>query len=883
MRVFNFGLACSALAVACGGKSAAPAQPPSAPAGLAATGGNGQIALTWTAVSGATSYVVLRGDAAGTEAALPTAATAAAYTDTGLMAGKTYYYAVEAKSAAGVSAKSNEASALTAPAAPAGLSVWTSDTSSTVQWTASPGATDYLVLRAPGGTTTFNQVAATTTPGASDSGLTPNTAYVYAVRAHNVSGTSANATFNATTAPAAPTGLTAAASNHHVTLSWTAVAGAGSGGYRVLRSTSASGPFIAVGTAAGTNYTDTFLTNNTPYDYVVHTIGGAGESGDSGSASATPFIEICAVDSASFAVSVYDGTANGNVAPKRSFGWSTGIAEGTGIGTDGTNIYVASKYTQTINIYPRLVSGNTPPTSTITLPGQPTALTVDAVNSNVYVGIGSKVYVYRTSDTGSPGPQWTLTINKSVVNSGITGIQVYHSTTVNQTFVLFDNNILVYNNGDSGTTAPLKTITPANTDSGTSLVGPAYDLTGNAVFVGWYGNLLGEPNFASYSIAGASGVTQPTLPPITTTSTGGNDTFLNRAVPGGIILDGSNLWLVAGGNYAVNSSLLQFPRTAYGDASPTAGFVGSNTHIFKPGALLLDSTNSELWFINGKNGASAYSKTSISVNSAPARALTGDSTGLYVPVAVGADAPNGEIVVLNQAFAGTISVYPNTASNPALPARTLAGANLAQAGRSLAVDQVNGEYWVNWIDASGYLAFEAFARSPGGNVTNLRSIGGATSTFPGNFQAMLYDSKAAQIEGEFQDPTTGNYYINAWDRTANGDATPARTGTLATQSAAYPVIDFAHDLLFILTSNTSLSAFPRAFSSGALTQTRSFDPSQIRAQAAFVDGEGNEIYFQSPNAIVAVSASSSGVATASRIITGSATHLYNTAGMTICN
>lgn len=881
MRVFTVALACFALTAACGGKSASPPPPPpAAPAGLAATGGNGQISLTWIGVPGATSYLILRGDAAGTEAALtpPAASTAAAYTDTGLTAGKTYFYAVQAKNNTGTGPKSAEASALTAPGAPAGLSVTTTDTSALVQWTASPGATDYVVLRAPGGTTTFSQVAASTTPGASDSGLTPNTSYVYAVRAHNASGTGANATFNATTAPTPPTGVTASASNHHVTVNWTAPAGAGSGGYRVLRSTSASGPFTSAGTASGTSFTDTFLTNNTPYYYLVHTIGGAGESGDSGSASATPFIEICAVDGASYAVSVYDGTATGNAPPKRSFGWSTGIAEGTGIGTDGTNIYIASKYTQTVNIYPRTVSGDTPPTSMITLPGQPTALTVDASNAEVYVAIGQRIYVYSTSDSGSPAPKRTpLTLPSA---GTVTGIQVYVSASVNLTFVLLSNTVLVYSNGATGTTAPQKIITPANTTASTSLVGPAYDPTDNAVFVGWYGAITGEPIFASYSIA-VTGVTQPVRTPITTTI-GGNDPYLQQAVPGGIILDGANLWVTAGGLNTTNSSLLQFARLATGDASPPNGFVGVNTKIFKPGALVLDTTHSELWFLNGKNGASAYLKTSTAVTSAPARALTGDTTGLYVPVAIGADPANGEIVILNQAFAGTLTVYPNTASNPVLPARTLTGANLVQAGTSLAVDQVHGEYWVNWFSASG-LGFEAFARSPGGSVSNLRSIGGAASTGAGNFLSMLYDSKAGQIEAEFSDPITNNFYINAWDRTSAGDATPARVASLATPLANAPVIDFAHDSLFVTTDTNNMGVFPRAFPSGALTQIRSFDPSQILGAPALVDGEGNEIYFITPNAITVVSASTSGVAAASRKITGSATRLYNTAGLTICN
>src|SRR5713226_9081518 len=123
MRVFALALVSYALSVACGNKAAPTPPPPAAPTGLAATGGNAQISLTWTTVSGAASYIVFRGDASGHEAPLtpPATPSAAAFTDTGLTAGTTYFYVVQAKNNAGTSPNSNEASALTAPSAPAGL------------------------------------------------------------------------------------------------------------------------------------------------------------------------------------------------------------------------------------------------------------------------------------------------------------------------------------------------------------------------------------------------------------------------------------------------------------------------------------------------------------------------------------------------------------------------------------------------------------------------------------------------------------------------------------------------------------------------------------------------------------------------------------------
>jgi len=86
---------------------------PTAPTGLTATAGSGQVALSWTASNGAASYSVYRGTAPGAETGTPIAAgiTGTAYTNTGLTNGTTYYYKVAAVNSAGASPMSNEASA----------------------------------------------------------------------------------------------------------------------------------------------------------------------------------------------------------------------------------------------------------------------------------------------------------------------------------------------------------------------------------------------------------------------------------------------------------------------------------------------------------------------------------------------------------------------------------------------------------------------------------------------------------------------------------------------------------------------------------------------------------------------------------------------------
>ncbi|NBC72777.1 hypothetical protein GT003_27655 [Paenibacillus sacheonensis] len=87
--------------------------------------------------------------------------------------------------------------------------------------------------------------------------------------------------------PSAPTGLSAAAGNAQVTLSWAASAGATS--YTIKRGTTSGtyGTTVATGVTS-TSYTNTGLTNGTTYYYVITAVNSYGESGNSGGASASP-------------------------------------------------------------------------------------------------------------------------------------------------------------------------------------------------------------------------------------------------------------------------------------------------------------------------------------------------------------------------------------------------------------------------------------------------------------------------------------------------------------------------------------------------------------------------------------------------------------------
>jgi hypothetical protein len=90
---------------------------PYAASSLTATGGVGQVTLSWTAGSGATGYKLYRSTASGFEnsnaAPVVVGITGTSYTNTGLNSGTTYYYEVVATNSSGPSGFSAEAHATT--------------------------------------------------------------------------------------------------------------------------------------------------------------------------------------------------------------------------------------------------------------------------------------------------------------------------------------------------------------------------------------------------------------------------------------------------------------------------------------------------------------------------------------------------------------------------------------------------------------------------------------------------------------------------------------------------------------------------------------------------------------------------------------------------
>ena len=100
---------CSGTGNASGDKTSNTALVP--PSGLAASAGNHEVTLSWTAGGNATGYNIKRSATSGGAYTLLASPTSPGYTDSSTTNGTTYYYVVLALSAAGESGNSKEVSA----------------------------------------------------------------------------------------------------------------------------------------------------------------------------------------------------------------------------------------------------------------------------------------------------------------------------------------------------------------------------------------------------------------------------------------------------------------------------------------------------------------------------------------------------------------------------------------------------------------------------------------------------------------------------------------------------------------------------------------------------------------------------------------------------
>jgi len=283
------------------------AQMPDAPSNLVAEAGNRSVRLRWNAPvhdGGAPveGYRLYRG-AGNSTAEFLAATNLTEYLDVNLTQGTMYYYSVSARNIAGEGPLSALAMATpgTVPTAPRRLNVSSGNKMVALGWLAPEDSggfaiTQYSVYR---GSSPAN-ISLLTRLGAvlnfTDANVTNGMTYYYRVSASNERGEGPPCLeLNATprspnTVPGKPQNLTAASSDHKVTLCWSAPESDGGlpvTGYRIYRSNT-SADFRFLRSVAVNSTIDEGLSNQKSYFYRVSAVNDIGEGPLSEMASALP-------------------------------------------------------------------------------------------------------------------------------------------------------------------------------------------------------------------------------------------------------------------------------------------------------------------------------------------------------------------------------------------------------------------------------------------------------------------------------------------------------------------------------------------------------------------------------------------------------------------
>jgi fibronectin type 3 domain-containing protein len=257
--------------------------------GFGSTAGDSHVDLQWSGSLTTTSYRIYRDTLGGVGGAAAFVVTGTSFTDSGLINGTTYYYAIAPINVSSENPGSRAETfatpkAVSSTEAPAGavsnLTPTAGNGSVHLDWSPVSNATTYDIFR------NSTKVGSSATSNYSDGGLTNGTQFFYQVRAVNAGQYSTFSSGNSATphVPSAPTSLTGKAGSGQIALNWTTDGTS----YAIYRGTMPGSETLLNSGLTGNTFTDAGLTNGTPYFYKVQSLNAGGIGPLSAEVSATP-------------------------------------------------------------------------------------------------------------------------------------------------------------------------------------------------------------------------------------------------------------------------------------------------------------------------------------------------------------------------------------------------------------------------------------------------------------------------------------------------------------------------------------------------------------------------------------------------------------------
>jgi subtilase family serine protease len=231
--------------------------------------------LIWSSVSGASGYRILKVTSTQSTVVATVGSTATSATITGLTAGTTYTFKVEAynstatadSAAVSVTLPTSTTSTLAAPQNVSIIAM--SSTSAKLSWTSVSGASGYRIFKVVGTTKTSLGTVSSTATSATITGLTAGSTDSFLVEAYNSTAKADSAVVTVTlpSSLAAPVVTATATSNSTALLSWKAVSGAS--GYRVYMWNGYQAVLLGTFGSSTTSVQVTSLTPGTPAQFLI--------------------------------------------------------------------------------------------------------------------------------------------------------------------------------------------------------------------------------------------------------------------------------------------------------------------------------------------------------------------------------------------------------------------------------------------------------------------------------------------------------------------------------------------------------------------------------------------------------------------------------------
>ncbi len=229
-----------------------------------------------------------------------------------------------------------------------------------------------------------------------------------------------------------------------------------------------------------------------------------------------------------------------------------------------------------------------------------------------------------------------------------------------------------------------------------------------------------------------------------------------------------------------------YAAQANGNVKPTRTISGSNTDLVSPAGIAVDAgknmyvTN----FLNpGEYFVTVYAAGARG-NAAPIRTIRGSNTGLYGPTGIALDSTGATYVVNALVAHWAVNVYAAGANGNVAPIRTISGGSTGLVWSSgVALDTnaevyVTSDYGCDRGRCSGTDQVTVYAAGADGNVAPIRTISGsATKLMSPSGIALDANNNIYVVSGTFTDRGGTLDSINVYAAGANGNVAPIRTIT----------------------------------------------------------------------------------------------------------